>query len=239
MSTSSTSSSTASTTGFQLTSLGSSSALQITGLASGLDTDSIIDKLMALKQVPLTNLQNEESGLTAADKQLTSLQTSLATVSADAQALLDPSLFDTTQAVSSSNSTLVSASNSTGAGIGGYQVSVSQLANSAQRTYSYAAPTSADTMTIDGQAVTVAAGESISSLVSSINANRQPRRLRRGDRLRDAGALPAARRATPAPASSRSPTAAAPSPNRRPGPSRVRTRSSPSTARPAARAPIR
>jgi flagellar hook-associated protein 2 len=173
MSTSSTSSSTASSasTGFELTSLGSSSALQITGLASGLDTDSIIDKLMALKQVPLTNLQNESSGLTAEDTQLTTLQTALETVSTDAQALLDPSLFDTTQAVSSSNSTLVSASNSSGAGIGGYQVSVSQLANSAQRTYAYAPPTSADTVTIDGQAVTISAGESISSLVSSINGN--------------------------------------------------------------------
>jgi flagellar hook-associated protein 2 len=173
VSTSSTASSTASSasTGFQLTSLGSGSALQITGLASGLDTDSIVTELMAAKQVPLTNLQNQEKGLTAADSQLTSLQTMLETVSADAQALLDPSLFHTTQAVSSSNSTLVSASSSTGAGIGGYQVSVTQLANSAQRTFSYSAPTSDDTITIDGQPVTISAGESVSSLVSSINAN--------------------------------------------------------------------
>ena len=170
MSTSSTTSSTAST-GFALTSLGSGSALQVTGLASGLDTDSIVTELMAIKQVPLTNLQNQEKGLTASDSQLTTLQTALETVSADAQALLDPSLFDTTQPVTSSNTNLVSASNSTGAGIGGYQVSVSQLANSAQRTFSYTAPSSDDSITIDGQAVTISAGESISSLVSSINGN--------------------------------------------------------------------
>ena len=56
------------------------------------------------------------------------------------EALLDPTLFHTTQGVTSSDSTRVSARSSTGAGVGGYQVSVTQLANSAQRTFSYASP---------------------------------------------------------------------------------------------------
>jgi flagellar hook-associated protein 2 len=65
----------------------------------------------------------------------------------------------------------VSGTSATGAGIGGYQVSVNQLANSAQRTFSYSSPASADTITIDGQQVSIAAGESISNVVSSINSN--------------------------------------------------------------------
>lgn len=167
---SSTTSSTPATTGYQLSSLGSGSQ-QITGLASGLDTDQIITEEMAIYQQPVTNLQNQQSGLTATNTSLTSIQSALQTLATDAQALGNPSLFSTTQAVTSSDSTRVSATGSTGAGIGGYQVSVSQLANSAQRTFSYASPATADTISIDGQQVSIAAGESISDFVNSINSN--------------------------------------------------------------------
>ncbi len=159
-----------SSTGYMLSSLGSGSQ-QITGLASGLNTDQIITEEMAIYQQPVTNLQNQQSGLTATNKSLTSIQSALQTLAADAQALGDPSLFSTTQGVTSSDSTRVSATSSTGAGIGGYQVSVSQLANSAQRTFSYASPTSADTISIDGQQVSIPAGQSISDFVNSINSN--------------------------------------------------------------------
>jgi flagellar hook-associated protein 2 len=154
-----------------LSSLGSGAAQQITGLASGLDTDQIIQEEMAIYEQPVTNLQNQTTNLTAENTALTNIQSQLQTLSADAQALGDPSLFNTTQAVTSSDATRVQATSSTGAGIGGYQVSVTQLANSAQRTFTYASPASADTVGIDGQQVSVSAGESISSFVNSINSN--------------------------------------------------------------------
>ena len=171
MSTSSVSSSTSSSTAAGLTSLGGSTPLQITGLASGLDTDQIITELLAIDQQPITALQNQETGLTATNTQLTSIQTALQTVANDAGALLDPTLFDTTQNVTSSDSTRVSATSSSGAGVGGYQVSVTQLANSAQRTFSYSAPASDDTITIDGNPETITAGESIQDFVNSVNAD--------------------------------------------------------------------
>ena len=65
----------------------------------------------------------------------------------------------------------MTATTGSGAGVGGYQVSVTQLANSAQRTFSFASPTSADTFSIDGQQITMPAGQSISDFVSSINSN--------------------------------------------------------------------
>ena len=143
--------------------------LQITGLASGLNTDQIISELMAIKSQPLTALQNQETGIKARDTALTSMQTALETLATDAQTLEDPSLFSTSQQVTSSDTTRVSASSSSGAGVGGYQVSVTQLANSAQRTFSYAAPAANDSITIDGHATTIKAGESISDFVNSIN----------------------------------------------------------------------
>ena len=168
---SSSSSSSSSSTGYLLSSLGSGAAEQITGLASGLNTDQIIQEEMSIYEQPVTNLQNQSTNLTAQNTALTNIQTQLQTLASDAQALGDPSLFNTSQAVTSSDTTRVQATSSTGAGVGGYQVSVSQLANSAQRTFAYTSPTSADTVSIDGQQVSVSAGESISSFVNAINSN--------------------------------------------------------------------
>src|SRR6201987_5492477 len=83
--------------GSSLSSLGNSGALQITGLASGLDTNAVITALMAAQQQQVTNLQNQQSGITALNKQLTSIQTAMQTVADDAQALGNPSLFAKSQ----------------------------------------------------------------------------------------------------------------------------------------------
>jgi flagellar hook-associated protein 2 len=148
--------------------------LQITGLASGLDTNAIIQALIAVDQQPINNLTNQQSGLTSLNNQLTTLQTSLQGLALDAQALGDPTLFAPTQTVTSNNPSILSAtgtSSGAGAVVGGYQVAISQMASSAQRTFTFASPSSADSITIDGQALTVPAGASIQSFVNQINSN--------------------------------------------------------------------
>jgi flagellar hook-associated protein 2 len=170
MSTSSVSSSTSSSAA-GLSSLTGSSSLQITGLASGLDTNQIISEQMAIYQQPVTHLQNQQSGLTAMNTQLTSIQQELQTLSSDALAVGDPTLFETQQSVTSSDPTRVTATSATGAGVGGYQVSVSQLANSAQSTYGFTSPTSDTAVTVGGNAYTISAGESIQDFVDSINSD--------------------------------------------------------------------
>jgi flagellar hook-associated protein 2 len=150
---------------------GANSSLQITGLASGLDTNSIITQLMSIYQQPVTALQNQQKALTATNTALQGIQSELQTLSSDALAMGDPTLFKTTQSVTSSDPTRVTATSSTGAGVGGYQVSVSQLANSAQRTFSFASPTTDDPISIDGHNYTVSAGESAQDFVASINGD--------------------------------------------------------------------
>jgi flagellar hook-associated protein 2 len=169
MSTSSVSSSSSSSAG--LSSLTGSSSLQITGLASGLDTNKIITEEMAIYQQPVTTLQHQQSGLTARNKQLTSIQSELQTLSADALAVGDPTLFKNQQSVSSSDTTRVQASSASGAGVGGYQVAVSQLANSAQATYGYTSPASDDQVTVGGNSYTIKAGETVQDFVDSINSD--------------------------------------------------------------------
>ena len=170
MSTSSVSSSSSTSSSLNLSSLGGG-GLQVTGLASGLNTNQIIQEEMAIYQQPVTNLQNQQSGLTAMNKQLISIQSELQTLSADALAVGDPTLFMTQQAVTSSDTTRVQAASASGAGVGGYQVSVSQLANSAQATYGFTSPTSNDAITINGSSYTISAGESIQDFVDSINSD--------------------------------------------------------------------
>lgn len=166
----STSSVSSSSTGYGLSSL-TSGTMQVTGLASGLNTNQIIQEEMAIYQQPVTHLQNQQSGLTAMNKQLQSIQSELKTLSSDALAVGDPTLFKNTQSVTSSDTTRVQASSTTGAGVGGYQVSVSQLANAAQSTFSYASPGSNDAITINGSSYTITAGESIQDFVASINSD--------------------------------------------------------------------
>jgi flagellar hook-associated protein 2 len=172
MSTSSVSSSSSSaSSGLTLSSLTGSSTQQVTGLASGLDTDQIIQEEMSIYQQPVTHLQNQQSGLTATNKQLTSIQQELQTLSSDALAVGDPTLFETQQSVTSSDPTRMTATSATGAGVGGYQVGVTQLANSAQATYGFTSPTSDDNITINGSPYTIKAGESIQDFVDSINSD--------------------------------------------------------------------
>jgi flagellar hook-associated protein 2 len=162
-----------SSTGATVSSLGGSSPLQITGLASGLDTNSIISALIAIDQQPITALQNQSSGLSATNTALSSVQTALQQLSASAKALGSASLFTNTQTATSTNSTLVSATATTGTGavIGSYQVGVTNLASSAQRTFSFTSPTAADTVTIDGQQVSLNANASAQDLVNAVNSN--------------------------------------------------------------------
>ncbi|MBV8217152.1 MAG: flagellar filament capping protein FliD, partial [Solirubrobacterales bacterium] len=159
--------------GQALSSLGSGTPLQVTGLASGLDTNAIVKALMAAQQQQVTTLQNQQTGVTALNTQLTSIQTALQTVSADAQALGSTALFANTQTITSTNPALVAATAtaSTGAVTGGYSVAVTALASASQRTYTFTSPTAADTITIDGHATNLAAGASAQDFANAINAD--------------------------------------------------------------------
>ena len=143
-----------------LTSNGGSSPLQITGLATGLNTNEIIQAELAEDEAPITNMQAQVSGLTTMNNTLTSIQSSLQTVALDAQSLADPTLFSPSQSVSSSNPDLVTATTPNGIGgvIGGSSVTVTQLASAAQRTFTFTSPAAADTITVDGQQVSLKAG---------------------------------------------------------------------------------
>jgi flagellar hook-associated protein 2 len=148
-----------------------SGVISIPGLASGLNSAAIISEIIAMDSQPMVQLEIEEAGVNEQSTQLGDIQNALSTVATDAMNLSGPGLFDTTQTVTSSNPTLMTATATSGAAIGGYEVQVSQLATAAQRTYTYASPSSDDAITIDGQSLTIPAGESLADFANQINTD--------------------------------------------------------------------
>lgn len=145
--------------------------LNIGGLASGLDTNSILDQMMAIERQPRAKLDVKSALVGVRQSLLQDFQTRLRAVEAAARDLRSVTLYTQTQSVDSSDPTKATAATASGAGVGGYQVEISQLANAAQRTYSFVSPASAGTITIDGHATAVAAGATLTDLVASINSD--------------------------------------------------------------------
>jgi flagellar hook-associated protein 2 len=148
-----------------------SAPITITGLASGLETTKIIAALMGAEREPVTHLSNEEAKLQAEQSALQSIQSNLQTLSSSASEFSLPSLYESSQSVTSNEPARVSAATTSGAGVGGYEVEVTQLANSAQRTFAFASPAGEQALTIDGQEFTLKAGENAKELASAINNN--------------------------------------------------------------------
>jgi len=145
--------------------------ITISGLASGLNTSSIIAALMAVEREPVTHLTDEQAKLSAEQTQLQGIQSGLQQLSFAASEFILPSMYESSQTATSSEPTRVEAAVSGGAGVGGYEVEVTQLASSAQRTFTFTSPASEETITIDGQEFKVQAGESAKTLASAINAS--------------------------------------------------------------------
>jgi flagellar hook-associated protein 2 len=143
--------------------------VSFTGLSSGLDTDSIIQSLLAVDGISKTRLQTNQQAATARQQGLRDAETRMKTLRLAAQDLGSILLWSPTQSVATTDDKSVKATLTGGGAPGGYNVAVSQLASAAQATYSYTQPTSATTMNINGVDVNIAAGSDIDAAVSAIN----------------------------------------------------------------------
>ncbi len=99
------------------------------GVGSGLDAQSIVDKLVAVESRPITILQNEQGDLKTTLSSYGQMQSLLSTFQSKSQALTSPTLWNQTTATSA-NSGVVTASTADGAVAGSYAVTVEALASS-------------------------------------------------------------------------------------------------------------
>src|SRR5262249_3213475 len=106
----------------------------IGGLASGLDTNSIVQQLMSIEQQPKVRLQQKQVVEQARQSVLKDVQTRLRNLSLQVAGLRDPGTWNDVQTVDSADTTKVTAVRTGGAAAGGYSLQIVALARAAQLT---------------------------------------------------------------------------------------------------------
>jgi flagellar hook-associated protein 2 len=155
--------------------------LSLSGLASGVDTTSIVEQLMALERQSLTKIGYRRAAVTGQQDALKEIASKLSSLKDAALALNADSTWAQKQTVESSDPARVAVTLLAGAGIGGQSVHVDRLASSAQRRFTVATDgagktTSAEQLTLayaDGSAsvtIDVAAGSTKQQIADAINA---------------------------------------------------------------------
>jgi flagellar hook-associated protein 2 len=155
-------------------------AISFSGLASGLDTKSIISALVGVERVPMLRLQAKNDDYSAQGRIVDQLSSALSALKTAAEKLGSAGDF-LSYAGTSSDEGVVKVTTSGTSVPGNYEVEVSSLAH-AQRTYSdpiadaTAALSGSDqTLTLDingtQTAITIAAGASLRDVATAINAS--------------------------------------------------------------------
>ena len=103
------------------------SSIQFGGVISGLNTQSIIDALVAAEKAPLTNLQNKEATLTSQKAAYAQLGTAMDDLVAKLKSFTVSSA-GSSRSAASNNTSVLSATAGTAAAVATYQISVDRLA---------------------------------------------------------------------------------------------------------------
>ena len=139
------------------------------GLTSGLDTQSIIDQLMAIDRAPETRMKLQQSALQARQQTLTDIGTRLRNLSDTVKDLGSTVTWANTQTLEVSDSTKMNATRLSGAAPGGHEIAVTSLARSEQRSYAYTASDS--TLTIGSAHIALSASDDGNAAADKINSD--------------------------------------------------------------------
>jgi flagellar hook-associated protein 2 len=138
------------------------------GMSSGLDTQSIIDQLMAIERQPEARLKLRESALQARQTALTDVASRLRNLLAQAKSLGSVATWVDTQTLDVSDPAKVSATRLSGAAPGGHTIEVTTLARAEQRSFSFQA--GAGTLDIGGTPIMLTADDDGQDAADKINA---------------------------------------------------------------------
>jgi flagellar hook-associated protein 2 len=152
--------------------------LQVGGLASGMDTESIITQLMSIEQAPRNRAARQGVTIQARQDALRQIDTKLTNLKLAAGDLRSAALWSPKQTVTSGTEGVLTARQVTGAAPGGYTVSVSSLASADSRTYAWNAgggSLSVDYKSGDAGVTTTKTfdltGKSLDDAVSTVNSD--------------------------------------------------------------------
>ena len=163
--------------------------LSLSGLASGLDWKTLVQELANAERSPETQWQSHQADINLQNSVFGQIKTQLSTLQTDVQALKDPTLYNSRTA-QSSDSTLATATATTGGTLGSFSFNVTQLATAAQLdgaanvgsaissdgnlsnvtigTAGFASPITAGTFTVNGQQINIATTDSLQQVFDKI-----------------------------------------------------------------------
>lgn len=157
-------------------------AISFGGLASGLDTNAIIDGLLKVESIPLQRNQSKQQTVTSARGTLSSFLNTMTALKTAAQGLDTAAEFSAYDVDSSDAESLSVSSNGTPAQ-GSYNVKVNALAKATRAKSSVQPSVTAALgqegnldLTVDGDttSISVAAGDSLTAIAANINASDAP-----------------------------------------------------------------
>ncbi|MFO1476945.1 MAG: flagellar filament capping protein FliD [Verrucomicrobiota bacterium] len=163
--------------------------LSLSGLASGLDWQTVISKLAAAERSPETAWQTNQAKLSNKSSAFGTIKSNLTTLQTQIDTLKDSSLYQGRTA-SSSDTTLATVTAGAGALLGTFAFQVTQLATAAKingtanltgplsatndvsgvtiGTANFASPVTAGTFTVNGKQITIASTDSLQQVFNNI-----------------------------------------------------------------------
>ncbi len=166
--------------------------IQISGLLSNsaFDWKAVVDQLVAIETIPITNLEKQQAKNTEKIEALGTLQTAMQDLKDSLQAMRADDVFSARTVSSNTANTTWKSSSVTGAAVGSYTVAVEKLATAARyqgaanissglaatsdvtgvtiSTMRTATAVTAGTFTVDGQQITVALTDSLQDVFDKI-----------------------------------------------------------------------
>lgn len=164
--------------------------LNLTGLASGFDWMSLVDQLTELERTPQTRMRSEQTTLRSVNSAYAALQAQLETLRAKLEVLQAPGFFDT-RAAAVSDPDAATATAGTGAPVGEFAFSVTQLATASKQlgqanvgaalnptndvsglvlsAAAFGTAVTAGTFTVNGQQITVDTADTLQAVFDRIS----------------------------------------------------------------------
>jgi flagellar hook-associated protein 2 len=168
----------------------SSGAVQLSGLASGIDWTSIINEMLTVAEAPETQMAAQKTTDNQKNSAYQTIGTDLTTLNNDITTLNNPSFFGSRTA-SVSEPSVASATAAEGTPLGNFTFSVTQLASDAAQvggqvpskplnstnvvsglvvgSAGFATPVTAGTFTVNGQTITIATSDTLQSVFDQIS----------------------------------------------------------------------
>jgi flagellar hook-associated protein 2 len=147
-------------------------AISLSGLSSGLDTESIITQLLNVERQPKTRMTLADTQAQSRQATLRDLQTKLGAVRDAATALRSVSTWGNTQKLTSSDAARVAVSTSGTAAPGSHRIEVGRLAVAAQHAFDFSTSASPQAIKIGGYTLDVDADATAATVAAKLNADK-------------------------------------------------------------------